>query len=83
MDKEDAIGYIDYRLKVAGAQRPIFDRKAELLICKASSGIPRMINGIADMALLMGYAKNVKKINEEMVKEVVLQLSVETSSSEK
>ena len=47
--------YITHRLKVAGRNEPLFSHWACDLIAKASNGIPRKINILADMALVYGF----------------------------
>ena len=71
MDENDSSKYIDHRLKIAGAKKSIFDAKAKKMIYRYSSGIPRIINGIGDMALLEGYSENVDIIGEVIIKNIV------------
>lgn len=47
---------IRFRLEVSGARNAIFDAEALAEIAELSDGIPRRINRIADLALLVGYA---------------------------
>jgi len=68
--------YIRCRLKVAGSEREIFDRKATGKIYAYSRGYPRLINVICDNALLTGYVRNVKTINWAIIKECARELSV-------
>ena len=71
LDEKDCYQYIDHRLRVAGAQREIFDPKAKKLIFKHSSGIPRVVNGLADTALLVGFSENKKIIDEQLIQRVL------------
>lgn len=71
LDEKDCYQYIDHRLKVAGAQREIFDPRAKKLIFKHSSGIPRVINGLADTALLVGFSENRKIVDEQLIQRVL------------
>lgn len=71
LDENDSSKYIDHRLKIAGAKKSIFDAKAKKMIYRYSSGIPRIINGIGDMALLEGYSENVDIIGEVIIKNIV------------
>ncbi|MBF0485991.1 MAG: AAA family ATPase [Candidatus Omnitrophica bacterium] len=70
LDEKDCYQYIDHRLKIAGAGREIFDNKAKQLIFKHSSGIPRVINGLADTALLVGFSENKKVVDDQLMKRV-------------
>jgi len=68
LSKENTEKYIIHRLGIAGAKRKIFSDNANNVIWKNSEGIPRMINTICDMCLLVGFAKGLNEINEEIVK---------------
>jgi len=67
----EAQEYISYRLDIAGAKSDIFSPKARLLIAKASSGIPRVINTICDLALVYGYAEEQHLIETGTVQSVL------------
>ena len=64
---EEAGHYISHRLGVAGVGREIFDTDAVKRIYELSSGIPRVINILADRALLAAYAKNSTVVDADMV----------------
>jgi general secretion pathway protein A len=55
-------GYIQHRLTAAGAKRPIFDASAVEAIFQLSHGIPRRINRLCDLALLVGYGEELRTI---------------------
>ena len=78
LDEQDTYRYIDHRLKIAGAEDSIFDANAKRLIYQYSSGIPRVINGLGDMALLEGYAENKQIIDESMIRKVVKNSQLES-----
>lgn len=64
----DEIGeYLSYRLKVAGADRNFFREDAMELIYQLSAGIPRVINVLADRAMLTAFVQNTTDINASMV----------------
>jgi type II secretory pathway predicted ATPase ExeA len=48
--------YIDHRLAVVRGSPDLFTRDAKAAISRASGGIPRVINILADTALVYGYA---------------------------
>jgi type II secretory pathway predicted ATPase ExeA len=49
--------YLHFRLRVAGCPWPqLFSPKAEIMLAKASGGLSRRINMLADKALLAAYA---------------------------
>ena len=75
--------YIDDRLQVAGYQGgPLFTPGARALIAARSRGIPRNINNLCFNALTMGYALSRPKIDEEIVREVILDLELESLAPE-
>jgi len=68
--------YIDCRLKVAGAARPIFESSAVQEVFMYSGGFPRRINVICDHALLTGYANDDEMITEQIVQECAKELKI-------
>ena len=64
---EEVGQYISHRMNVAGAERNFFMPDAVARICELSSGIPRVINVLADRALLAGYVKNTYEIDAALV----------------
>lgn len=67
----DTAGYIQFRLRKAGIKKDIFTEGAVKSIFKYSSGIPRKINNICDMSLLVGFIDQVKKINNSVIKKAI------------
>lgn len=70
LSAEDAAGYINHRLKVAGAEMPIFDKAATYGIYYLAGGVPRLINTLCDYALVYGFATGDKHIGIDAVIEV-------------
>ena len=62
--------YILHRLEVAGSREAIFTENALEEIYRFSGGIPRRINNICDMALLVGSSEEITEIHERMIREV-------------
>ncbi len=59
LDREDTVAYIRHRLQAAGCPCPqVFTDGAEKLIAKASQGLTRRINILADKAMLAAYAES-------------------------
>jgi putative secretion ATPase (PEP-CTERM system associated) len=78
LDAEETKGYIEHRLKCAGAtDKPTFDPEAFGAIHTFGRGIPRRINAICDRLLLLGYlcdrthltAADVEEVNREFADE--------------
>ena len=71
--------YIDHRLRVAGYKGTgLFTPAALGLIGTYSKGIPRNINNLCFQALSLGCAKNQKKIDDVIMREVIADLSLES-----
>jgi len=71
--------YIDARLNVAGYDGgPLFTSDARAIIAARGRGIPRNINNLCFNALSLGYALRRKKIDGEIVREVIKDLDVES-----
>lgn len=77
---DETRGYIEHRLKCAGASgRPTFDEAAFDAIFKASGGIPRRVNLICDRLLLLGFLGNKDAFGLEEVNEVVSEIYDESA----
>ena len=59
--------YILHRLAVSGARGQIFDASALKEVYGCSQGIPRRINTICDLALLVGFGSSLKIIDKEVI----------------
>lgn len=82
MDLAETQGYIEHRLKCAGAtDRPTFDPAAYEAIYQASTGIPRRINLICDRLLLLGFLGEKSAFGLQDVTEVVSELNDESMTS--
>jgi general secretion pathway protein A len=76
---QECCEYVSNRLKVAGADRPIFSSNALESIHTYSGGIPRIMNVLCDNALLTGYALGRKEIDPGIIREVAEDLSITTN----
>jgi len=75
LDEFEMVAYIEHRLKVAGANgQPIFASDALPKIFGHTHGVPRLINGVCDRALLTGYVNEARTISAEIVNEVAEEL---------
>ena len=68
--------YILLRLKHAGCTRGIFTRQAAEKIYEATQGIPRHINRVCALALLLGYALKLKKLGVDTVLQAAANLGL-------
>ncbi|OHB87887.1 MAG: hypothetical protein A3E19_01140 [Planctomycetes bacterium RIFCSPHIGHO2_12_FULL_52_36] len=70
LSKEEVGKYIDYRLKASGGNREIFNATSVEEVYRASKGIPRIINNICDLSLLMGFSSQAEMVSDAIVKAV-------------
>lgn len=69
LDAAGTAAYLRHRFRVAGGQRFPFDDAAVDRIHRRSGGIPRLVNVIAERALLAGYARDRAAIDAALVEE--------------
>ncbi|MCH7989590.1 MAG: AAA family ATPase [Planctomycetes bacterium] len=67
LSEEETVGYVEQRLKVAGATRPCFDEQALQSVIEFSGGVPRRINRLCDLALLIGFADQLDIVTEQEI----------------
>lgn len=69
LNKREAGEYIDWRLKVAGAEENPFTPAAIRQIFAFSKGVPRLINVLCDKALHSAYKRSSGKIDGKVIKD--------------
>ncbi|WP_440225045.1 AAA family ATPase [Dokdonella sp. MW10] len=67
LDAAETEAYVKHRMAVAGNARQPFTRLGLRALYQRSGGIPRLINVIADRALMAGYAREQQNIGERLV----------------
>jgi general secretion pathway protein A len=72
--------YIDWRLRIAGAREPVFDREAIEIIYRFSGGIPRLVNNICDNAMLAAFSEAMPIVNSTIIDRVVDDLDLVPSA---
>jgi general secretion pathway protein A len=69
---EESKSYINHRLRLVGStSSKVFAPRALSMICPHSRGIPRIINILCDNAFLTGYSLSQKKIDVDIIREVI------------
>lgn len=68
LSKQDTLVYVQHRLKVAGARTEVFSVPALRAVYRQTGGIPRLINIVADRALLAAYTEDRKHIGPRLVR---------------
>jgi|GEM_PF-623234 len=71
LSREEVDAYLDTRLSIAGASKRIFDHDAVDLVADESRGVPRVINIIADTALVYAFSANEPIISAQTVQSVI------------
>lgn len=71
MEKKQLLPYLSHRLQQAGCEKMLFSQSAANTIWTAAKGIPRLINSIADRALLGAYATGQDTVTREIAKQAV------------
>lgn len=74
LDAEETAAYVRHRLAVAGLKRGPFSDRALRALHQRSGGVPRLINVIAERALLLGYARDLDTIDARQVDEAAAEL---------
>jgi len=69
LTEDETVKYIEHRLKVAGAKQNPFSEESARRIFHYSHGIPRVVNHIAQNALLIAFANEKKYIDKQTVDE--------------
>lgn len=67
LGQDESYAYVRHRLKVAGASQNPFSRRALRALYQRSAGVPRLINIIADRALVGAYAKESQTVSARLV----------------
>ena len=68
LSREETLGYVRHRLRVAGAVEDIFTPSALAEVHRLSGGIPRVINVTCDRALLGAYTQETRKVSSRLVR---------------
>lgn len=63
LTKPEAAAYIQHRLDVSGAKRPLFPAALMGRLYRLSGGVPRVINVLCDRALLGAYAHGKERVD--------------------
>lgn len=81
LDEKECKEYVIHRLRIAGGHVQIFSDEAYEAIYFFSAGIPRRINNICDLALLVACSDNQRTIGKEVITKVSDELDIGTHLS--
>ena len=71
LNKAEVRDYIETRLSIAGCERRVFTDRAIELIADQSRGVPRVINIIADTALVYAFSAEDPAVGVETIQNVI------------
>jgi general secretion pathway protein A len=66
LESDETRGYVRHRLEVAGGRAELFTAGAMTALHRASGGVPRLVNVIADRALLGAWSKEERTVTRPM-----------------
>jgi general secretion pathway protein A len=70
LNEQETREYIEHRLKIAQAARPVFQDDVYTEIYSYSAGLPRRINNICDLALLVGFGNGLHIIDKKTITDI-------------
>ena len=70
-DEPTTADYVGHRLRTAGRSEPLFSPHALLLAFEYSNGIPRKINNICDIALVIGFSRKLDLIDGDWMARLI------------
>ena len=63
----ESVAYVLGRLEIAGATEPLFDPPALAELHRHAAGLPRRLDRLADLALLIAFAQKADRLDSRMV----------------
>jgi general secretion pathway protein A len=81
LSREETAAYVRHRLRVAGATREIFTPAALREVHRRSGGLPRLVNVIADRALLGAFARDRHEVSAAWVRTAAAEVAGEAGGS--
>jgi general secretion pathway protein A len=70
-DFNDTARYIVFRQKKAGRNDGVFSKEAVEKIYENTKGVPRRINNLCDLSLLIAFSKSEKLVHSEIIESIV------------
>jgi general secretion pathway protein A len=80
LSETETRAYLRHRLATAGCDLPVFSETAGKLIWKGSAGVPRIINSVADRALLGAYASSQKTVSVAIARQALREVLGDASA---
>jgi len=67
LTEAESAAYVVGRLAAAGAREPLFEPEALAALHREAMGVPRRLNHIADLGLLIAYAEDLPRVDARIV----------------
>ncbi len=77
LSRDEARAYVRHRLRMAGGDENLFTAPAMRTLYRASGGIPRLVNVVADRALLGAYGDGARRVRWQHVRRAARELEHE------
>ena len=74
LDGNQILEYVQHRVRVAGGDIWIFEKEA-IEELEKTRGIPRVINNVCDVALMLGYAANARSVTASLMRQALREAS--------
>lgn len=77
MNLHDTRDYLTHRLRAANSTPDLirFNDSAAKLIHRFAEGLPRLVNAVADRALLIGYNQELRQIDEKVIRQAIKEVA--------
>ncbi len=77
LDLRQTADYVANRMRAAGGEIGVFEPDTLSEIASSSGGLPRSINNICDVALMLGYSMKAQRINRRLILQAIDELKSE------
>ena len=71
LSDDEASRYVEGRLRRSGADRPLFHADAVALLHQAADGLPRRLNRLADLSLLIASDQRLPRVDRDCAQEAI------------
>lgn len=79
---QQTMEYVHFRIRAAGGDIWIFKEEVFSALHEASGGLPRLINNICDLALVLGCSTRSSKITSELMEQAISELNFDDELTE-
>jgi type II secretory pathway predicted ATPase ExeA len=77
LSESESSAYVLGRLAASGAEEPLFDTGSLLALHRAGDGLPRRLNRLADLSLLIAYARGLSRPDAHVVATAARELDLD------